>query len=139
MKVESPGKEIERFNQIFDEGESFEKAIQNLPKDNPLIEDEVNRLLKNIRNYKKAVESLENLTKNRKKYNFSSQEIEESDRTRRIYHDGIISAIRKISELAPDNIFFKKLSKLARDKIGEKALILDEYFKLKEKAKKEAA
>lgn len=140
MKVESPEKEIERFNQIFDEGESFEEAIQSVQglfQDNPIIEDEVKRLMRNIENYRKAVNSLENIRKNRN--NYSVYDIEESDRKRKIFHDGIISSIQKIAKLLPDNPYFKKISQLERGKIGEKALFWAEYFRLKEKIKEKAA
>lgn len=139
MKVESCQEEAERFNKIFEEGERFEKAIKNLPKDNPLIEDEVRRLIDNIKRYKKAVDNLENVIKNRKNYNYSAEDIEESDRRRKIYHDGIIRAISKICKLVPDNIYFQNLSETERSEIGEQALILAEYFKLKEEAEKKAA
>ncbi len=107
MEIENSQKEIEKFNKIFDEGESFEKAVKNLPKDSHLIGGEITRLMRNIENYKKAVSALENVRKSREGY--LSQELEESDRRRKIFHDGIISAIKKNSRTLSGQFLFSKI------------------------------
>lgn len=127
---------VERFNEIFDNGEDFEKAVNSAINENPELESEIKRLKRNVKNYKKAISQIESLRKSGRG-NFEVQQIEESDRNRKIYHDGIIHSINFLARNLKNDPYFQNLSQMERDEIGKWALNLEEYFEIQEKIQKE--
>jgi regulator of replication initiation timing len=128
--------DVDKFNKIFDIGESFEKAVNSAINENPELTSEIERLKRNINGYRKAISQIENLRKSGRG-NFEVQQIEESDRNRKIYHDGIIGSINFLARNLKNNSYLQKISQMERGEIGEWALSLGEYFEIQEKIQKE--
>lgn len=128
---------IKEFNEIFDTGENFDKAIASLNKANPLIEEELKRLKRNIESYYRTYSDIEKMQKNRSNYNFTGKDFEESDRKRKIYHNGIIDSLKRIAKMDEKTKYFAEIFSQDREDIGKWALNLTKYFNLKKK--KEAA
>lgn len=135
LKFGTEEENISEFEEVFDAGEALKKALESLKEPAALSKKE--RLLKNIKSYYKTYTSIENMQKNRSAGNLTAGDFEESDRKRKIYHDGIISSLTELSKNNENSSYFKDLLTKSREEIGIWALNCAKYFNLREK--KEAA
>ena len=134
LKFKIPEEETKEFEEVFDIGEKLEKSLNSLEESKDQNKE---RLIKNIKNYYRVYHSIENMKKRRGVGNFGAEDFEESDRKRKIYHDGIISSLAELSKNNESSSYFNDLLTKNREEIGIWALKCAKYFNLREK--KEAA